>query len=206
MTARVLVEADLRNIREMLGVSGVEFSYLMGSNLIGYTLSRERGGLRPVQDPRVAILMAIFESYPDGRYFPMPEMPSYEDVFEAVKDNWVTENNKFNLPYKNISAGTFGPMLGVNFSAGYGWSRGGRYDNIIARLLWVLNNMINLEGVAGLNKFLEVVDKEARSRGLDGVAAVFKRRGWTDGKPGAGATDAKLKPKKKPSIKKKVKE
>lgn len=181
MAAKILVESDLRNIRELLGVSGVEFSFLMGSNLIGYKLSPTKGKSKPIKDPRTAILMRLMQKFPDGRYFPMPEMPSYTEVYQAVKDNWIEEQNRFDLTHKTISAGTFGPMMGVNFSAGYGWSRGGNYDTVISRLFWVLNNMIQQEGRAGLIKFLEVVDEEAKSRDIEGgVAGVFKRRGWTD--------------------------
>jgi hypothetical protein len=174
-----VLESDLRNVRELLGLTGTDFSYLIGGAPLGIKVTPNKGVKKRIKDPRLCILLRLLRKYPDGRYFPMPVMPTYNQVYDSMEKNWIDENNRFNITLEELSRGIFGPLFGVNFSAGYNWSKGGNYDAIVSRLFWVVHNMITQEGQAGLIKYLEVVDEEAKSRNVKmGIRGILKERGW----------------------------
>lgn len=174
---QLMRDSDLRALREMLGGTTNDLSYVLGSSLIGYKMSEEKGGNRPIPDPRMAILVRLLTKYPDERYFPMPVMPTFDEFMEVVSTYWVGEpiSNSSRIP--TPSAGVIGPLLGVNSSAGYNWARGGNYDTVISRLFWVISNMLKLEGKDGMEKYLAVVAEEAEARGKD-LREIIKARRW----------------------------
>jgi hypothetical protein len=173
----VMKDSDLRAIREIIGGTTIDLSYLLGTSLVNYKMSSVKGGDRAIPDPRMALLVRFIKKYPNPIYFPMPEMPDYDEFAKLMEMYWMPDLLSDWHRQHGSSAGVHGPLLGVNSSAAYNWSRGGNYDAIIGRLFWIISNLLKKEGKAGMEKWLNVVDEEARSRGKD-LKQIVKERSW----------------------------
>lgn len=175
---RRMQDSDIRKLRELTGGTTIDLSYLLGSSLISYKMSANKGGDRDIPSRRMDILIRLLTKYPDGRYFPVPEMPDFDEFSSLVTRHWMPEMLAIDgRPGPSPSAGVLGPLLGVNSSAGYNWSHGGSCDKIIERLFWVVSNMIKLEGKEGLAKYIEVVKETALAYDTT-LPDVVKARSW----------------------------
>lgn len=188
---RPMRDSDLRALREMFGGNTTELSYLIGTSLINHKMSQTVGGDRAIPDPRTSLLVRFLLNNPDEKYVPMPVMPEYDEFAKLMTMNWLPDQlSTWHRPLAS-TAGIHGPLLGVNSSAGYNWAKGGNHDTVISRLFWVISNLLRSEGKAGMQKWLDTVDEEARSRGKD-LQTVMKDRTW--GRKDRAARKTTIKP------------
>lgn len=152
---RLVKGADVQDLRELLGHSSLDMFWLTGTMVKEWRVTGEHSQ-SPVRHPSLAILLRYLAAYPDETF--VPKMPQFEEVFELVKEHFPEK-----LSYRR-----FGTLWGTSGWSGHAWSHGASPSPTVLRLFKLVLNVILAEGKDGLLKFLDVVDTEARARGLTG--------------------------------------
>ncbi|MCP4021303.1 MAG: hypothetical protein GY729_05630 [Desulfobacteraceae bacterium] len=160
---KLLRSADLNDLKETLGVSMIDIIHLMGS--MNFKLTGAKGQ-QLIGHPANSLLIRYLNKYPED-YF-IPEMPESEEVYDVVSQHY---NGK-------LSHSKFGVLFGNASWAGCAWNNGDSPSVAVKRLFYLLLNAIESEGSNGLKKFLELVDTEARLRGLGGLEQVTQKGNW----------------------------
>ena len=152
---RFVKGADVQDLRELLGHSTLDMFWQTGTMVKDWRVTGE-DSQDPIRHPSLAILLRYLSAYPDETF--VPKMPSFEETFDLVKTNFPEK-----LSYRR-----FGTLWGTSGWSGYAWSHGASPSPTVLRLFCLVVNVILAEGEAGLLKFLDVVETEARVRGMSG--------------------------------------
>lgn len=157
---------DLTILREELELSTMDLFWLYG--VFGRNLRYTKDeGKKPIKNVPVSLLTRYLSHHPDKN--PIPKMPSYDEVFDALLENYEGK-------LSNRKAGT---LFGSTGWSGYRWAHGGNPSPTVERLFYILLNAIREEGSKALYDYLEVLDQEAYARGFeDGFKEVLQQGTW----------------------------
>ena len=191
---------DVQRLRELLGVSSVDLFYLLGRAPSGGTVRLEgpRSEL-PISTPGVSLLARYLDRYPEANF--LPRFPDYQETFDGVRDAYE------DLVGAPLTARRLSLICGAGASAGYQWASGAPPVPYFQRLFHLLLEATREEGTDGLERFLEVVDEEARARGIQGGVGELIRRSnnhWNRDEEATLVHQDSPPPKKKASIKEKA--
>lgn len=170
---------DLQEARELLGVSLLDFCWLMGAATITWSFSSPAKARTPINDPVTCLLARVYSVHPD--FHILPPMPTPASVFKLIAG-----------PYKDLTREDlewhrFGLLCGATPFAAKRWREGGVPNPKPQRLLLLLSLAVTRGGKSALRTYLNLLEVEARARGFDdGLKGVFKARSW--GKRGARQT------------------
>lgn len=180
--ARAITGHDLQAVREMYGLNSVDLTWLIARPMHTVRLSEAGGAANPLRDRRLAILIRILEREADPDIIPMPQPPKYEDMFEKLGKQWPPREFEEGLPSgkrEKMTRDAFGMLFGVSLWSSYAWGRGAPHDPIVDRLFWVVDNLFKKHGAAAIDILAEVVDEEARARGIKGgLPELMRVRRW----------------------------
>lgn len=184
-SAKLVTGNDLHKIRTMYDLSSVDLTWLIARPMHTVRLSQKGGAAQPLHDRRLSILARILLREADPDLIPLPKAPEYEKMFERVGKYWPPKKYKDDLPVGKqqvMTRDAFGMLFGVSLWSSYAWGRGAPHDPIVDRLFWLVSNLIDKRGRAALEMLADLVDEEARSRGIKGgFAELMKRRCWQTG-------------------------
>ena len=173
---------DLHKIRTMYDLSSIDLAWVMARPIHTVRLSQKGGAAQPLHDRRLSIFARILLHEADPDLIPLPRAPEYEDMFERMEKLWPPKKYKDELsPGKQrmMTRDAFGMLFGVSLCASYAWGGGGPHDPIVDRLFWLVSGLIDKHGKDALEILADIVDKEARSRGIKGgFSELMKNRRW----------------------------
>jgi len=159
--------ADIQSLRELLGVSDLDMFWLLGALVPSWRTTGEPS-LEPLKQPSLSILVRYLSKYPEAAF--LTRLPSLEDIYPLV----VKVSDEEKLPARR-----FGPLWGVSGWTGYSWMKGGNPSQVVQRLFRLVEDAITQDGEEGFRKFLEVVDEEARARGVEGgLDKILQEGSW----------------------------
>jgi hypothetical protein len=180
---RAITGNDLQKIREMYDLTSVDLSWLMARPMHAVRLSQKGGADKPLRDKRLSILARILLHEADRELIPIPKAPGYDELFDRLGKLWPPEKYKKDLvPAKQetMTRDAFGLLFGASLWSSFSWRRGGAHDLIVDRLFWVVSNLIDKHGRAALDLLADLVDEEARARGVEGgLLELMRTRRWT---------------------------
>lgn len=193
--------ADLARIQETTGYSQIDLADLIGA----WTAMQEAITARnePIPDVAMAILARIYNAHPE--LLPDVRRPSFGEVHQAVQKVWpeylrrhpeisTPERGRGSAAPNELAKTRMATWFGVQKSAAGEWERGRAPTGPQSREWKLLLDLVQGKGVEGLEIFLEAVDLEARSRGVEGGLDELMRRrsevwpkpAWTERKAKAG--------------------
>lgn len=162
---------DLQETRELLGVSMLDFCWLMGAATVTWSFSNPAKARAPISDPVTCLLARFYSAHPDFNL--LPELPTPASVFKLIAG-----------PYRDITGEEltwqrFGLLCGATPFSSRRWREGGVPNPKPQRLLVLLTLAVSRGGKSALRAYLSMLEAEARARGFDGgLVDVFKARSW----------------------------
>lgn len=190
----------MQRIQEFSGLGQVDFVGLLGTWPLMQRATMSPG--EPVDSVGLSILVRYYGKHPNE----LPEIryPSFQEVFDQVARLWPEylarhpeiprPRAAVNLDPTALVKSKFCTWFGVQRSAAGDWESGREPTGVQERLWKLLSDLVTNEGIEGLEKFLEVVDEEARARGVPGgVGEIMTRRArvWPGKAWAKGARDKK---------------
>jgi len=172
---KFITNADLLDLRELLGLTFIDFLWLSGSGSIASQSGKTgEDSFDPIAKPPLCLMARYLLKYPDENF--MPEMPEYYEIFDLIK------KHSASTTYPTISVRRFGLIFGVACWSSYQWNKGKEPTSIVQRLFLIVKNAIQAEGAKGLQKYLDIIDQESRARGLGGLEKLFSKGAWDTSK------------------------
>lgn len=164
---------DLNILKEQLGLTNLDLFWLLGANIFA---DRTKKGKKeePLKNVPLCILARYLDLYPEENF--IPEFPTASQAYEEIE----------NVFKKKFSARKFGCLFGASGWSGYNWLKGEfearRPSPVVERLFFLVLKAIEKDGEKGLEKFMNVLEIEADSRGFNGLEDVFKNGKWENSK------------------------
>jgi hypothetical protein len=180
---RRLQYADLRDLQELLGLTLMDFSWLMAFHVGANWVSKKPEHARKsVKDPVLSGLARLINllATEDPDFHVLPRMPSAKDVFERLS-----------APYRRVTgrelkAGHFAALCLVSPPTVGDWLRSRPITIRSQRHLFLLDQLVTCRGDKGLKQYLDALDIEARSRGFESLDEVVRARSWAERRGQAG--------------------
>lgn len=198
---KMITKQDLDDLREELNLSLMDHVWLYG--VFGQTFKTTTDKKNsPIKNVSVCILARYLHHYPEET--PVPRMPDYLDIFDMIQNNLSKESGKTSATeasqkhktkkYRRTSMGLdktmtylgddisprrFGMLFGSSGWSGNRWYHGGRPSPTIERIFYILMRALEREGIYAIEKYLGILEKEAKARGFeDGLKGVFRKGNW----------------------------
>lgn len=168
--------AVLEDLREHLGLTTTDFAWMFGLVMYKWTQMKSTDekkrnpttGLLPANDPSlvdpsVALYARWLFRHPDA--VPIPRLPDVTEVFNNLNDHRRAEG-KPEIPRKSLAL-----AMGRESSAGYRWMmQSSNPPPGVQRIGKAIQDRIEADGSADVwDEWCQVVDEEARVRGIDNV-------------------------------------
>ena len=167
ITARV--DSGIMDVaRRVCGLSVIDTLWTGGTINRNERTTYGNGRDSLVKNPTVAILWRYLAEYPQDHL--LPPMPVPNDIAQALES----------VMAKNLRGGKYckrrvSQLLGCTGMGGYNWLAGSEgMSGIVKRLGLALVNAIVVDGRGGFDRYLDVVEREARSRGINGLDDLFR--------------------------------
>ncbi|GEM_PF-3483966 len=155
-TERPICNLDMAELRDRLGLGTLDFVWQMGAINRKWRVSGSQAQ-EPIANPSMTLLVRYLMHRSKEQF--VPKMPSATDVHRAIEGATGEE----------LSSRRFGAMFGCGQWSGARWLNGGGVASpVVERLFYLVFHAIQEEGEKGLKRFLNVVDEEARARGISG--------------------------------------
>jgi hypothetical protein len=172
---RRLQYADLRDLKELLGLTLMDFSWLMAFHVGANSVSAKPEHVRkPVEDPvlsgltRLVFLVAAVD--PDFRA--LPRMPTAVEVLERLRQPYQR------ITGRELNASHFAALCLVSPPTVGDWLRSRPVTIRSQRHLFLLDWLVTQGGDKALKEYLRVLDVEAKTRGLENLEGVIRARSW----------------------------
>lgn len=185
---------DLQETREILGVSLLDFCWLMGAATLTWSFSSPAKAGANINDPITCLLARLYSTHPNLNA--LPRLPTPASVFKLIAGPYQ------DITGEELSWRRFGLLCGATPFSAERWRQGGIPNPKPQRLLLLLTLIVTRGGKSALRAYLKLLDAEARARGFEGgLTDVFKARSWgaragtgqgrkTRGKPRDGKADS----------------
>lgn len=168
-TEPVLCNADIAELREKLGCSLLELTYLLGRTTILLPMKKEDKARRPLKNMPLSYLIRLVREEPDAALAVLPQWPTFADARNAVASVWDKQT------YGRFSDRKFAIICGVTPWTFAKWSSGENTPTTsTVRLFCFLCDIIKRKGREGLEIYLDCIDRDAKSRGKSGLKELFK--------------------------------
>jgi hypothetical protein len=180
---RRLLYADLRELKELLGLTLMDFSWLMASHIGANWLSvKPEHARKPVQDPVLSGLTRLmYLAAADPNFRVLPRMPTALEVFERLAPVYQRVTGR------ELKAGHFAVLCMVTPQTVGDWLRSRPVTVRSQRYLFLLDWFVTHGGDKALKQYLSVLDMEAKTRGFENLEAVFRARSWAERRKSASA-------------------
>jgi len=160
---------DMVNLQNRLGLSLIDIQWLIGS--LGHVSSVKDRGL--IEDPTFAILIRYLTKYPEELL--VPKAPDIGDFIKQITPIW-SESKWKHLVFNKSRVGV---MLGCTKIAGYSWDKETTTPSqSVQHLMMTILKAVSDDGIAGLNKYLSLVEDEAKVRNV-GPEQLWIKEGWS---------------------------
>lgn len=174
---RRLAYGDLRDLKELLGLTLLDFSWLMAFHVGANSLSQKpEQARRSVKDPVLCGLtrLVLQLASDDPEFRVLPRMPTPQEVFERVR-----------VPYERVTgreltAGRFAILCLVTPATMGDWLKSRPVTIRCQRHLFLLDRFIERGGEGALREYLSILEIEAKSRGFASLEDVFRARTWAE--------------------------
>ena len=175
-----LKNGDICALRETVGLSTIDFVWLIGSlpHVRSFSLGKKGSDKNrlPLRDAALGVLTRVLSEQPE--LCPVPETPTFFEIFEKAAEHFESIRAQYGISGK-LSRRRFALILGMSGWSGIQWSKEDNQSPVASRLFLLLNILIDTQGEDGMLWFLKIVDLEARSRGFeDGLYDVFRAGNW----------------------------
>jgi hypothetical protein len=173
---RRLAYGDLRDLKELLGVTLLDFSWLMAFHLgTNWLSSKPEQARRTIEDPvlcgltRLVLLLATN----DPEFRALPRMPTPQEIFDQLRG-----------PYERVTGrelvqSRFAILCLVTPATVGDWLRDRPVSIRSQRHLFLLGWFINRGGEKALREYLRLLEVEAKSRGFGSLEEVFRAGSWS---------------------------
>ena len=172
---RRLQYADLRELKELLGLTLMDFSWLMAFHVgANWVSAKPEHARKPVEDPvlsgltRLVFLLASGD--PDFRV--LPRMPTALEVFERLSKPYQRVTGR------ELKAGHFAALCMVSPPTVGDWLRSRPVTIRSQRHLFLLDWLVRCGGDKMLKEYIRVLDVEAKTRGFEDFEGVIRARSW----------------------------
>jgi hypothetical protein len=173
---RRLAYGDLRDLKELLGSTFLDFSWLMAFHLgTNWFSSKPEQARRTIEDPvlcgltRLVLLLATND--PDFRV--LPRMPTPQEVFDRLREPYERVTGRELLPSR------FATLCLVTPATVGDWLKDRPVSIRSQRHLFLLDWFINRGGEKALREYLRLLEIEAKARGFGSLEDVFRARSWS---------------------------
>jgi hypothetical protein len=174
---RRLVYGDLRDLKELLGLTLLDFSWLMAFHVGANSLSQKpEQARRAVKDPILCGLtrLVLQLATDDPAFRVLPRMPTPQEVFERVRGHYERLTGRELLPSR------FAILCLVTPATMGDWLKSRPVTIRCQRHLFLLDWFVKRGGQDALKEYLRILEIEARSRGFASLEDVFRARTWAD--------------------------
>lgn len=172
---RRLQYSDVRDLKELLGLTLMDFSWLMAFHVgANWVSAKHEDARKPVKDPVLSgltrLMFLIFSTDPEFRA--LPRMPTALEVFERLR-----------RPYQRVTgrelkAGHFAALCMVSPHSVMSWFRSRPITIRSQRYLFFLDWLVRHGGEKALSEYIRILDVEAKTRGLENFEGVIRARSW----------------------------
>ena len=171
---------DIQILRETLEIGLIDTYWITGTGTIDgpWRLNGEES-FRPITDPSLSILVRFLLKYPEMSL--IPKFPNFKTILKKI----LAVNPKvLDMPggkkRKKITTRRFASLFGKSDWNTKNWEQGiSEPTGVVQRLFYIVDNAIKNEGAAGLQKYIDILDEEARARGLsDGYKTLQESGTW----------------------------
>jgi hypothetical protein len=173
---KLMTGADVQALRELLGIGSVDTYWLTGTGTANnkWKLQGEKSRV-PISDPSLSILVRFLSQYPEYSF--LPEFPDFYETFElASKTDPELFQNRIQKDKQAVNR--FAVLFGKNSWNSTQWLNGATPSPVVERLFFIIVRLIEKEGLAGLKKYLDIVDQEAKARGFDSIDKLLRSGKW----------------------------
>lgn len=172
----LMTGADLQALRELLGIGSVDTYWLAGTGTAynKWKLQGEKSQV-PISDPSLSILVRFLNAYPEYSF--LPNFPDFFETFEATS-NTDPELFQNRIQKDKQAVNRFAILFGKNAWNSTQWLNGATPSPVVERLFYIITQLIEKEGLDGLKKYLDIVDKEAKARGFDSIDSLLGSGKW----------------------------
>lgn len=127
--------------------------------------------LSPIKDPTFAILTRIMQSNPNYSF--IPKEPSMDAMFSMIDRAWYGKDwNRFRPEF---SSNQMAILFGCSATTGFKWEQRKTASKLILRLMNIVYTAIERDGEKALNRYIDIVQEEALSRGIS------EKELWSEG-------------------------
>ena len=172
---RRLQYADLRELKELLGLTLMDFSWLMAFHVgANWVSAKPEHARKAVEDPvlsgltRLVFLLASGD--PDFRV--LPRMPTALEVFERLRKPYERVTGR------ELKAGHFAALCMASPPTVGDWLRSRPVTIRSQRHLFLLDWLVKHGGEQALKEYVHVLDVEAKTRGFENLEGVIRARSW----------------------------
>ncbi len=185
---RRLQYADLRDLKELLGLTLMDFSWLMAFHVgANWVSAKPEHARKPVEDPVLSGLtrLVFLVAAADPEFRALPRMPTAVEVLERLRQPYQRVTGR------ELKAGHFAALCLVSPPTVGDWLRSRPVTIRSQRHLFLLDWLVRHGGDKALREYLRVLDVEAKTRGFENLEGVIRARSW--------AARASSGPRRKPS-------
>lgn len=164
-----LCNADLAELREKLGCSLLELTYVLGRTTVSFPIRNADKARTPIKSLPLSYMVRLLGEEPDLAASLFPKWPTYEEVYKTVAGVWDQKT------YGRLSGRKFAILCGVTPWTYAKWVSGENQPTASTlRLFAFLRDIIRRKGQEGLRIYLDCLERDARSRGKKGLRDLFR--------------------------------
>lgn len=175
MQPELIKGADLQELKELLGVTIVDLMWIIGRKSLsspkdGWKLTGERSQL-PIVQPSYTILIRYLMKHSKDSI--LPQMPDFTDLYNKIEPFF--EPIGLGVP----STSKAGVLFGVKDCTALTWKHGNKQPSLgVQRLLYLVDRIVDQDGIEGFKRFIEVVEKEAQAREVGPISDLSRAGTW----------------------------
>lgn len=177
---RRLAYGDLRDLRELMGLAVLDFSWLMafhaGTNWLS---SKPEQARRTIEDPVLCgltrLVLLLTTDNPDFQV--LPQMPTPRDVFDRLRGPYERVTGR------ELAPSRFATLCLVTPATITDWFQNRPVSIRSQRHLYLLDWFVSRGGEKGLKQYLGLLEIEAKSRGFDSLEDVYRAHSWSVRRP-----------------------
>lgn len=181
--AELMTGADVSHIHETLGGTHVDLANMLGTwPVMQQALHAPEEPLKPVP---LALLVRYYNKHPED--IPTLDFPGFHEVLAAAQRDWpnyLQRHPEITRPRENaridpnsLAKTRMAVWFGSQRAAASEWDHGREPTPVQSRLWKLFMDLVETRGTDGLERFLDIVDEEARARGVEGgLDEIMQRR------------------------------